>query len=115
MKSPQRIQLAVEDCLTSFCVKNYLFPNYKQVVLKNAFCMKSAQRIQLVVENCLTLFSVKNYPLPKFKDVLLKKAFCKKSAQRILLAVEKCVIIHFVLKTTFCQIISMSCYKMCFV
>ena len=53
MKCAQRIQLAVENCLTSFCVKNYRLPNYKHVLVKNAFCMKSAQRIQLSVENCV--------------------------------------------------------------
>ena len=40
-------------CLTSFCVKNYVLPNYKHVLLRNNFCMKSAQRIQLAVENCV--------------------------------------------------------------
>ena len=55
MKSAERIQLAVENCLTSFCVKNYLLPNYKHVLLKNAFCMNSCQRIQLAVENCVSL------------------------------------------------------------
>ena len=38
-------------CFTSFCVKNFLFPNYKDVLLINAFCIKSAQRIQVAVEN----------------------------------------------------------------
>ena len=55
MKSAQRIQLAVKNCLTSYCVKNYLLPNFKDVLLKNAFYMKSAQRIQLAVENCVSL------------------------------------------------------------
>ena len=55
MKSAQRIQLAVENCLTSFCVKNYPLPKFNDVLLKNAFCMKSAQRIQLAVENCVSL------------------------------------------------------------
>ena len=53
MKSAQRIQLAVENCLTSFSVKNFVLPNFKDVLLKDAFCMKSAQGIQLAVENCV--------------------------------------------------------------
>ena len=76
-------------------------PNYKHVLLKNAFCMKSAQRIQLAVEDCLTSFCVKNYFLPNFKDVLLKNAFCMKSGQRIQLAVENCVSLQFELKWFF--------------
>ena len=52
MKSAQRIQLAVENCLTLFSVKNYPLPKFNDVLLKNAFCMKSAQRIQLAVEHC---------------------------------------------------------------
>ena len=40
MISAQKIQLAVRKlCLTSFCVKNYLLPNYSDVLLKNAFCI----------------------------------------------------------------------------
>ena len=134
-------------CLTSFCVKNYLLPNYKHVLLKNAFCMKSAQRIQLAVENCLTSFCVKNYLFPNFKGVLLKMRFtwnllkeynwqfktvfdfilCKnyilpnykhvllkyafrmKSPKRLQLAVDNCVGLHSVLKTTYCQILGISC------
>ena len=142
-------------CLTSFCVKNYLLPNFKDVLLKNAFCIKSAQRIQLscwklcftsvsvkmVVFSklegylakkfvlhqmcsknttrcwklCLTSFCVKNYLLQNFKDVLLRNKFCMKSAQTIQLAVKNCVGLQFVLKTTFCPIISMSCYKIRFI
>ena len=45
-------------CLTSFYVKNYLFPNFKDVLLKNAFSMKSPQRIQLAVENCVLVYFV---------------------------------------------------------
>ena len=58
-------------CLTSFCVKKFLLPNYKHVLPKNAFCIKCAQRIQLAVENCLTWFCVENYLLPNYKHVLL--------------------------------------------
>ena len=97
-------------CLTSFCAKNYLLPNFKDVLLKNSFCLKSAQKIQLAVwKLCLTSFCVKNYLLPNYRHVLLKNAFCMKSAQGIQLAMENCVWLHFVLKTTFCQIIGMSC------
>ena len=53
IKCAQRIQLALENCLTSFSVKNYLLPNFKDVLLKNAFSMKSAQKIHLAVENCV--------------------------------------------------------------
>ena len=74
---------------------------------QNAFCIKSAQTIMFCVENCLLL-------LPNYRHVLLKNAFCMKSAQSIQLAVENCVWLHFVLKTTFCQIISMSSQKMPF-
>ena len=42
-------------CLTLFCVKTYLLPNFKDLLLKNAFCIKCAQRIQLAVENCVWL------------------------------------------------------------
>ena len=55
MKSAQTIQLAVENCLTSFSVKNYLLPNFNDVYLKNAFCMKSDKRTILAVENCVSL------------------------------------------------------------
>ena len=55
MKSAQRIQLAVKNCISSFCVKNFLLPNYKEISLKNAFCIKSAQRIQIAVENWVSL------------------------------------------------------------
>ena len=102
-------------CLTSFCAKNYLLPNFKDVVLKNSFCLKSAKKIQLALWNlCLTSFCVKNYLLPNYRHVLLKNAFCMKSAQGIQLAMENCVWLDFVLKTTFCQILSMSCSKMRF-
>ena len=60
-------------CLTSFCVKNYLLPNSKDVLLKNAFCMKSAQRIQLHVENCLTSVWVKMFLFFKLEGYLIKK------------------------------------------
>ena len=104
-----------ENCLTSFCVENYLLPNFKYVWLKNAFCMKSAQKIQLAGwKLCLTSFCVKNYLLPNYKHVLLKNAFCMKSAQGIQLAVENSVWLHFVLKTNFCQILRMSCSKIRF-
>ena len=120
-------------CLTSFCVKNYLLPNFKDVLLKNAFCMNSTQTIQLAVENCvglhvvlkttfcqiisttrcrklcLTSCCVKNYLLPNFKDVLLKNAFWMKSAQRIQLAVQNCVLLQFELKWSFFQIWKISC------
>ena len=101
-------------CLTSFCAKNYLLPNYRHVLLKNAFCMKSAQKIQLALwKLCLTSFCV-NYLLPNYRHVLLKNAFCMKSAKGIQLGLENCIWLHFVLKTTFCQILSMSCSKMRF-
>ena len=97
--------------LTSFCVKNYPLPKFNDVLLKNAFCIKSAQRIQLAVENCFTSLWVKMVFFPNQKDILLKNPFCMKSAQSIQLAVENCVCLHVVLKTTFCQIISISCWK----
>ena len=101
--------------LTSFCFKNYLLPNFKHVLLKNAFCMKSAQKIQLALWKLgLTSFCVKNYLLPNYRHVLLKNAFCMKSAQGIQHALENCIWLHFVLKTTFCQILSMSCSKIRF-
>ena len=120
-------------CLTSCCVKNYLLPNYKHVLLKNAFCMKSAQRIQLAVGKCvwlhfvlkttfcqiisttrcrklcLTSCCVKNYLLPNYKHLLLKNAFCIKGAQRIQLAVENCLWLHFLLKNTLSRNLTMSC------
>ena len=157
MKSAQRIQLAVGKCvwlhfvlkttfcqiisttrcrklcLTSCCVKNYVLPNFRDVLLKNAFCMKSAQRIQLAVGKCvwlhfvlkttfcqiisttrcrklcLTSCCVKNYVLPNFKDVLLKNAFLMKSAQRIQLAVQNCVLLQFELKLSFFHLWRISC------
>ena len=117
LKSAQKIQLAVSKlCLTSFCAKNYLLPNYRHVLLKNAFCMKSAQKIQLALwKLCLTSFCAKNYLLPNYRHVLLKKCFlheiCSRNTTRCL---ENCIWLHFVLKTTFCQILSMSCFKNAF-
>ena len=90
-KSTQRIQLVVENCVSlhfmwkssfcyiimiscknttrcwklcfsSVCVKNSLFPNYKDILLKGAFCIKSTQRIQLAVENCVPLHFVLKTP-----------------------------------------------------
>ena len=60
-------------CLTSFCVKTYLLPNFKDLLLKNAFCMKSAQRIQLAVENCFTSVWVKMFLFFKLEGYLAKK------------------------------------------
>ena len=135
--------------LTSFCVKNYLLPNFKDVLLKkcvlNEICSNNTTRClklcltsvwikmvlfsklegylakkcvlhQMCSKNttrcwklCLTLFCVENYILLNYKHVLLQNAFCMKSAQRIQLAVENCVWLHFVLKTTFREILRMSC------
>ena len=61
-----------------------------------------------------TSFSFKNVLLPNYKAVLLKKAFCFTSAQRIALCVENSVSRHFVLETSFGQIIRISCSKMRF-
>ena len=86
-------------CSTSFCVKNYLLPNYKHVLLRNKFCMKSAKLEGDLLRNafsheicsknttrcwklCLTSFCVKNYLLPNYEHVLLRNKFCMKSAQR---------------------------------
>ena len=77
---------------TSFCDKNFLCPNYKAILLKNAFSFKSAQRIQLAFENCVSLHFVKNFLFPNYKDILLKNAFCIKSAQKIQLAVENFIL-----------------------
>ena len=102
-------------CLTSFCAKTFLLQNFKDVLLKNAFCMKSAQKIQLAVwKLCLTLFCVKNYLLPNYRHVLLKNAFCMKSAQGIQLAMENCIWLHFVLKTTFAKLYACLAKKMHF-
>ena len=79
-------------CSTSFCVKDFLLPNYKDILLKSAFCIKSAQRIQLAVENCVSLhFKLKSSFLRNFKDILQKNAFCIKSAERTQLGVENCL------------------------
>ena len=130
---------------TSFSVKNFLLPNYKAILLKNAFCFTSAQRIARCVENSVsrhfvlktsfcqiiriscskmrfpsnllktyksllkTSFSVKNFLLPNYKAILLKNAFCFTSAQRIARCVENSVSRHFVLETSFCQLIRISC------
>ena len=51
-----------------------------------------------------TSFSVKNVLLPNYKAILLKNAFCFTSAQRIALCVENSVSRHFVLETSFCQL-----------
>ena len=149
MKSAQRIQLALENCVSlQFELKWSFSPNYKLVLLKNGLCIKCAKRIKLAVESCVSLqFELKCFffqirriscqktrfasnvlkeynsllktvfdfifcwklPFAHYKHVLLKNAFWIKSAQRIQLAVENCVLLHFVLKTTFCQIISISC------
>ena len=36
---------------TSFCVTNFILPNYKAILVKNAFLIKSAQNKQIAVEN----------------------------------------------------------------
>ena len=50
-------------------------PNYKEMLLKNAFYIKSAKRIQLAVENYFSSFCVKNFRLPNYKNILLKMRF----------------------------------------
>ena len=60
-------------CLTWFCVKNYLLRNFKDVLLKNAFCMKTGQRIQLAVENCFTSVWVKMFLFLKWEGCLAEK------------------------------------------
>ena len=73
---------------TSFCVKNFLLPNYKEILLKNAFCFTSAQRIARCVENSVSRHFVLNFLLLNYEDILLKNAFLIKSAQNIQIAVE---------------------------
>ena len=58
-------------------------------------------------------FCLKHF-LANCRIILLKSAFCIKSARRIQLADENCVSLHFVLRTSFCQIIRISCLKMRF-
>ena len=104
-----------ELCFISIWIKMVLFSKLEGDLLKKCvlheMCSKNTTRCWKL---CSTSFCVKNYLLPNFKDVLLRNKFCMKSAQRIQLPVKNCVWLHFVLKTTFCQIISMSCYKMRF-
>ena len=115
MKSAQRLLLAVENCVSlHFVLKNFILPNDKNTFLNNSFCMKSVQRIQLAVEICCSSFCVKNFLAPNYKVIFLKKALCIKSAERIELTVENSVSLYFVLKTSFCQIIRISCQKICF-
>ena len=61
-----------------------------------------------------TSFCVKNFFLPNYTAILLKNAFCFKSAKRIARCVENSVSRHFVFKTSFCQIIRISCSKIRF-
>ena len=102
-------------CFTSVWVKVFLFSKLERYFAKKCvlhqMCSKNTTRCWKL---CLTSFCVKNYLSPNYKHVLPKNAFCMKSAQRIQLAVGKGVWHLYVLKTTFCQILRMSCKKMRF-
>ena len=96
---------------TSFWVKNFLLPNYKAILIKNAFCFTSAQRIARCVENSVSIHFV------------LKTSFCQiiriscsrmRFASNVLKTYKSLWELHFVLKSSFCQIIRISCSKMRF-
>ena len=96
-------------CLTSFRVKNYLLPNYKHVLPKNAFCIKCAQGIQLAVENCVWHLYVLKTTFCQILRMSWKKMRFAWNLLKEYNSLLKTVSLHFVLKTTLCRNLTMSC------
>ena len=105
IKSPQKIQLAVENCVLLHFVKKLPCSKlYRYLAKKCVLHQISSKNTTRCWKLCSTSFCVQNFLLPNYKDILLKNAFCIKSAQRIQLAAENFVSLNLKLKSSFCEI-----------
>ena len=126
--------------IARFCLGMWLLQNFEHLLQKTAFCVKTSQRIEPPLKNCILLHYVFKAGFSQILGIFFKKKafcvkstqiiqtafsknlgiscqnmfFCVKSAQRIELAPKKCLLLYFVLKTSFCQILSIFCQNLSF-
>ena len=110
-----RLPIILKNAFCIKCVKKLQVAVENFILLQTLFCkiirisfskMRFSSNLLKTYKSLLkTSFCVKNFLLPNYKAILLKNAFCFTSAQRIARCVENSVSRHFVLKTSFCQLI----------